>query len=126
MAVSSQQIRASFSPLVAEAVAILKGIQLAFDSNLVSLDLVSDAAVTVGLVNDMKNHSVEIGLVIDAIRKLMLSLPGCILIFAPRGANFVAHTLSKNALSIPEDHVWLEDFPLSIRRFLLMDALGCI
>ncbi|KAK4852517.1 hypothetical protein QYF36_024774 [Acer negundo] len=69
MASSSQQLFASFSPMVAEAVAIQKGNQLAIDTGLVPLEMVSDAAVVVGLVNDMEDHASEIGLVIDAIRK---------------------------------------------------------
>ncbi|KAK4833910.1 hypothetical protein QYF36_013183 [Acer negundo] len=87
--------------------------------------MVSDTTIVVGMVNDMKDHASEIGLVIDAIRKLKLSLPGCFLRFALRGANFVAHTLAKNAFSIMEDCYWLEDFSPSIRRFLLMDTPGC-
>ncbi|KAK0574247.1 hypothetical protein LWI29_020355 [Acer saccharum] len=79
MATSSQRICAYYSPMVDEAVAIMKGLHLAFDTGLVPLDLVSDAAVVVGMVNDMKEHDLEIGLVIDAIRRLMLSLPSCVL-----------------------------------------------
>ncbi|KAK4856389.1 hypothetical protein QYF36_017014 [Acer negundo] len=70
---------ASFNPMVAEAVAILRGVQLAIDTGFVPLDLVSDATVVVGMVNDMKVHASDIGLVIDAIMKLLLSLPSRVL-----------------------------------------------
>ncbi|KAK1552288.1 hypothetical protein Q3G72_013826 [Acer saccharum] len=126
MASSSQSICASYSPMVAEAVAILKGLQLAVDTGLVPVDLVSDAAVVVGLVNDMKEHGSEIGLVIDAIRKLMLALPSSVLRFAPRATNFVAHKLAKFALVSDVDCVWLEDFPRCVRDSLLKDAPGCL
>ncbi|KAK4846467.1 hypothetical protein QYF36_017550 [Acer negundo] len=127
MAVSSQQVLASYSPMVAEAVAIFKGIQqLACDTGLVPLDLVSDAAVVVGLVNDTKEHASEIGLVIDAIRRHMMSLPSCVLRFAPRATNFVAHTLAKKALVADEDCVWIEDFSHYVRKFLIADAPGCV
>ena len=106
--------------------AILKGLQLAFDTGLVPLDLVSDAAVVVGMVNDMKDHDAEIGLVIAAIRRMMVRLPSCVLKFAPRATNFVAHTLAKKALCSSQDYVWLEDFPPYIHRLLLMDVPGCI
>ena len=104
---------------------ILKGIQLACETGLVPLDLVSDATVVVSLVNDLKEHVSEIGLVVDAIRRLLVSLPGCELRYAPRSTNWVAHTLAKSALSSSEDYVWIEDFPPCICKFLLMDAPGC-
>ena len=91
--------------MVAETVAIFKGIQLACETGLVPLDLASaDAAVVVDMV-DMKEHAFEIGLVIDAIRSLMRSLSDCVLRFAPRATHFIAHTLAKNALSSVEDCV---------------------
>ncbi|KAK4838139.1 hypothetical protein QYF36_011352 [Acer negundo] len=61
-------------------VAILKGLQLAFDTGLVPLDLVSDTDVVVRMVNDRRDHAAEIGLVIEAIRRLMLYLPSCVLL----------------------------------------------
>ncbi|KAK0597399.1 hypothetical protein LWI29_024899 [Acer saccharum] len=90
MATSSQRIFAPYRPVVAEAVGILKGIQLACETGLVPLDLVSDVVGVVGLVNDTKEHASDIGLVIDAIRRLMRSLPSCELRFAPRATNLVA------------------------------------
>ncbi|KAK4858049.1 hypothetical protein QYF36_010145 [Acer negundo] len=83
MATSSQQIFASYSLMVAEVVAILKGLQFAFDISLEPLDLASDAAKVVRMVNDTKDHTSEIGLVIIAIRRLMLALPNCVIRFTP-------------------------------------------
>ncbi|KAK4850187.1 hypothetical protein QYF36_004593 [Acer negundo] len=71
MAISYHRIKATYCPLLAVDVAIYKGIQLACDTGLVPLEIESDAAVVVGLVNDMRCHDSEIGLIIDGIRLLM-------------------------------------------------------
>ncbi|KAK3206891.1 hypothetical protein Dsin_020937 [Dipteronia sinensis] len=107
-------------------VAILRGIQLAFDTGLVLLDMVYDVAMVVAMVNDMRNHASKIGLIVDAIRDLMLALPCNVLMYAPRSTNLVARTLAKNALSVSKDRVWLKDFPYCVRKALLTDASRCI
>ncbi|TXG61200.1 hypothetical protein EZV62_012563 [Acer yangbiense] len=58
--IGSKFLLNSYSPMVAEAVAILKGIQLARDTGLVPLDMVSDAAVVVGIVNDLRDHASKV------------------------------------------------------------------
>ncbi|KAK3228130.1 hypothetical protein Dsin_007992 [Dipteronia sinensis] len=69
MATSSQCIKATHIPLVAKAVAIYRGFQLACDSGLVPFDVASNAVVVVGLINDLRYHDFEVGLIIDGIQK---------------------------------------------------------
>ncbi|KAK2652270.1 hypothetical protein Ddye_012126 [Dipteronia dyeriana] len=62
---SSQWIEACYSPQVAEAVAILRGIDFAIDTNLVPTVVESNVLGVVNLVNSGTSTSTDVGLVVD-------------------------------------------------------------
>ncbi|KAK3219321.1 hypothetical protein Dsin_013291 [Dipteronia sinensis] len=102
------------------------GLVLTCETGLYPVEVESDAKVVVGWINDSKHYSSDVGLVIDAIRKLLRYNVSCSIKFVSRKANVVAHTLAKLTLSCEEDYVWLEDFPPCIWRHLLEDAPDCV
>ena len=67
MASSVQQLEASFTPQVAEVVAILRGIEFATDLGLVPIVVESDALGVVNTINSYSPNKAEIGIVIDDI-----------------------------------------------------------
>ncbi|TXG68182.1 hypothetical protein EZV62_003117 [Acer yangbiense] len=62
-----QHIQVNFSPLIAEAMTILRGINLAFDSNLIPFVIKTDALAVVKLIEAKSPSLADIGLVIGEI-----------------------------------------------------------
>ncbi|KAK3206532.1 hypothetical protein Dsin_020578 [Dipteronia sinensis] len=111
MASSSQRIIATYSPQVAEAVAVLRGLQLACDTGLAPVVAETDAAVVAKWISEKTQLYSEVGLVIADILTLVHSMRCCSVDYVPRKANQVAHLLAKMALSNLEDLYWMEDSP---------------
>ncbi|KAK3225424.1 hypothetical protein Dsin_005286 [Dipteronia sinensis] len=107
LATSSQRVVATYNAQLAEAVAIHRGLVLACETGLYPIEVESDAKVVVGWINDSKHYSSEVGLVIDAIHKILRYNISCSIKFVSKKANVVTHTLAKLALSWEEDYVWL-------------------
>ncbi|KAI9198073.1 hypothetical protein LWI28_009622 [Acer negundo] len=118
MACSSQKLEASYSPQVAEAVALLCGLQLACDTGLYPCQADSDVAVVVNWINNGSILVSEIGSVINDIHILLRQARCKSINFVPRLANQVVHVLVKNALSLVEDMFWLKDNPSCVDTFI--------
>ncbi|KAK3211119.1 hypothetical protein Dsin_015825 [Dipteronia sinensis] len=70
MATSAQRIDASFTPQLAEAIAILRGLQFAIETGLFPILVESDALEVVNLVNSASEISADFGLVVCDIKDL--------------------------------------------------------
>ena len=93
-----------YSPQVAKAEAILRGIELARDSSLLPIIIERDAVVVVKWINKESHCGSDVGLVIVSILFLIKSL-GCVVIgYVPCKANQVAHVLTKNTLLSANDY----------------------
>ncbi|KAK2637132.1 hypothetical protein Ddye_031924 [Dipteronia dyeriana] len=88
---SAGHVMASSSPQSAEAVAILRGLQLARDSGLWPCSIESDALSVVMLMNSKAIPCAEIGLAIQDILSLVDKLSICEVSFVQRDANMAAH-----------------------------------
>ncbi|KAK3224068.1 hypothetical protein Dsin_011093 [Dipteronia sinensis] len=62
--------------------------------------------------------------VVDEITNYLRNDTRGTVVFVPREANFVAHTLSKQALNGEEYFFWLEEYPPCVERFVLDDIHG--
>ncbi|KAK3212651.1 hypothetical protein Dsin_017357 [Dipteronia sinensis] len=111
MASSMQRIKAGYDPQLTEAVAVLRGIKLEFDTDLVPFVAEIDALGVVNRVNSGDPIASDIGMVEDEIVNCFRISPRGSVTHVPRNANFVAHTLSKHVLSMEEDCFWIEDYP---------------
>ncbi|TXG57115.1 hypothetical protein EZV62_018428 [Acer yangbiense] len=107
LASSSQFLAAFFSPMVAEAMAIFRGLEFTRDSSLLPCTVVLDAQVVVRLINSDVPLS-EVGIVVSGIRRLLYCEQGCSVIFAPRLADVVAHQLAKIGVSAVRNSFWME------------------
>ncbi|TXG70236.1 hypothetical protein EZV62_005171 [Acer yangbiense] len=121
------KISAGFSPLVAEVVALLRGLCFARDAGLWPCLVELDALSVVNLIldNGPLPYS-EISFVFQDIKNIIVGCPDCKVAFAPRLANMAAHSLAKFVLTIERDGFWLEDCPPEIFSAVLGDCPSLI
>ncbi|KAK3222349.1 hypothetical protein Dsin_009374 [Dipteronia sinensis] len=119
MVVGAQRIHASFSPMIAEVVAFLRGIDLAIEKGMLPIVVETYALSVMNLVRAGCPISSDIGLVIGDVMARLQSIIGSKVVFVPRMANYVAHTLLKMALSLSHDRFWTEEYPLCVERYIL-------
>ncbi|KAK2649623.1 hypothetical protein Ddye_017112 [Dipteronia dyeriana] len=118
---SAQCFTACFSPLVAEAVAILRGLQCAVSCGFYPVVLDSDAKWVVDLINSGNETQAEIGAIVEDI--LVISKQFNIPIsFVPRAANMAAHVLANNGLRSCTDQVWYEEVPHWLESVCCLDS----
>ncbi|KAL5817062.1 hypothetical protein ACOSQ3_025440 [Xanthoceras sorbifolium] len=113
-----------YSPPIAEALAILRGITLAVETGLLLVCVESDTKFVVNLITSKAAPISEIGVVIEEILLLISMHPVYSVRFIPRLANWVAHWLAKFGLSVVGEFVWLEDCPLCVENLVLNDCSG--
>ena len=88
--------------------AILRGIEFAVDTNLVPAVVESD---TLGVVNSDTSTCADI---VTRIHYRAIGSVG----FVSKKANYVVHTLSKLALNLLEDWLWMETYPPCVERYV--------
>ncbi|KAK2638130.1 hypothetical protein Ddye_025925 [Dipteronia dyeriana] len=119
---SAQNIEACFSPSIAEAVAILRGLRFVVDAGLLPIVLESDTKWVVDLVNSDNKSNSDIGIIVKDIlvlaRKFNISVS-----FVPRYANTAAHLLVKFALKSTVEWFWLEECPPCLEYVVLLEAI---
>ncbi|KAK2650926.1 hypothetical protein Ddye_018415 [Dipteronia dyeriana] len=124
IATSSQRIEATYPPHVAEAIAMYRGLLLATDIGVFSVEAEFDAATVVKWVVDGDLKNSDVGLILADIRSLMYNFNFCSIGFVPRKANYVAHHLANMVFCLSEDCLWTEDYPSCVRGYLLKDHPG--
>ncbi|KAK3199632.1 hypothetical protein Dsin_023047 [Dipteronia sinensis] len=122
MVASSQRMMATFPSHIAEATAILCGIQLAIDSGLNPVTVESDVAVVLDWINGGDAFYSETGVIISDIKNLLQQTNCVAVAFVPRSANQVAHCLAKYALSCSEDRFSLEEVPNCVSKLVLAEC----
>ncbi|KAK2661322.1 hypothetical protein Ddye_007855 [Dipteronia dyeriana] len=121
MGCSSQSTVSNYTPQIAEACAIFRGLLFAKDAGLLPAVIESDAKTVVDLINVEAPSRADIGIVISDI-VYFCKLYDIRVVFASRSANVVAHTLAKVS-HVAEDLFFLEDYPSSVENFVLADKL---
>ncbi|KAI9194946.1 hypothetical protein LWI28_010344 [Acer negundo] len=122
MAASSPKMVATFPLHIAEATAILYGIQLAINSGLNPVTVESDAAAVVDWINGDIDLLSKVGTIFLDIKNLLHQIQCVVMTFVSRLANKVARCLSKFCLSCDEDRFWLEEDPPCVRLLVLAEA----
>ncbi|KAK3223096.1 hypothetical protein Dsin_010121 [Dipteronia sinensis] len=118
MGCSSQSTITNFSPQIAEAYAILRGIRFAMDAGLLPAEVEPDAKTIVYLIIADAPPLAEVGIVISDIIHICKHYNIWVL-FTPRCANMVAHNLAK--VMPAEDLFYLEEYPPYVESFVLDD-----
>ncbi|KAL5861206.1 hypothetical protein ACOSQ3_002519 [Xanthoceras sorbifolium] len=109
-----------FSPLMAEAIAVWRGLELAdLSSFLVELD-------SLGLINTINSNlspCSDLGLVLYNIYILASSLNVSSFSFVSRLANKVVDAIAKAALVVPSDLFWIESYSPIVELLVQKNAL---
>ncbi|KAK3193886.1 hypothetical protein Dsin_025196 [Dipteronia sinensis] len=122
VASSVQRVIASYSSFTAETMAVLQGLNFAIDLGVRPIVIESDALAAVKLIDSGAYSSADIGVIIGEILTKLEGIDGGSVQFVSREANYVAHTLARMGLSISDDVVWLEDYPLCVERMIHGEA----
>ncbi|KAK3193676.1 hypothetical protein Dsin_024986 [Dipteronia sinensis] len=121
MASSAQRIEANYSPQVAEAVTIYRGLRFAIDSGLGLIMVESDATSVVKWINEGSYLDFEVGLILSDSRSL-IKVARCVEIgYVSRKFNQVAHVMARNALLCEEDRYWMGEYPPYTKIFAPAD-----
>ncbi|KAK4851629.1 hypothetical protein QYF36_016970 [Acer negundo] len=115
------KVKAMYSPIIAEAMAVWWGIGLALDFGLVPFQIESDCLQVVEMVS---KGSAEVGHIISMIVASLGLNPGCSISHTPSTGNLVAHHLAKIALLVDHDCFWLDSCPPCMERLVQIDAFG--
>ena len=122
MASCSIQLEACYDPILAEMMAIYKGLIFSRECGLHPCVIESDVAVVVKWVNDHSHSDSVGGNILGEISSLIINLQILVVSHIPRLANFVAHGLARYALTVDEDRYWMGDFPPCVRRSVQLDC----
>ena len=122
MASSSIPLAACYDPILAEIMAIYRGLIFSRDCSLQLCVLESDAAVVVKWINENTHWDSVGGNILGEISSLIINLQILEVNHVPRLANFVAHGLARYALTIDDHRYWMEDFPPCVRRVVQLDS----
>ncbi|KAK2635038.1 hypothetical protein Ddye_029830 [Dipteronia dyeriana] len=116
LAAGAQSLEAAFSPQVAEATTILRGINFDLETGLVPCVIESNELEVIKMINSGKNISTDIGLIVFDIRDCFLRPVEGSMGHVSRKTNVVTHNLSKYALAIVEERFWMESYPPCLER----------
>ncbi|KAL5794882.1 hypothetical protein ACOSP7_003476 [Xanthoceras sorbifolium] len=122
MACCAQGIDVYYSPPIAKALAIRRGLLLAIETGFSRVCIESDVTAVVNLVINRSPILSEIDIVITDIILLFNSLKIIFILYMARKANHIAYRLAKFGLLFIEDFVWLEDCPLYVENLVLNDC----
>ena len=117
-----RNVRASYQPQIAEALAILECLRLAINRNFSHIIVESDALVVVQLISQKDPPLSEVGVVVTNILELAEHFTAVSFLFVPRLLNRVAHGIAKLALNHGGESLWLDDCPLAVESLVLGDA----
>ncbi|KAK3188605.1 hypothetical protein Dsin_028166 [Dipteronia sinensis] len=121
LAASSQVMEGYFTAQVAEAIAILRGVQFSKDCGLSPCGFESDAEVVVGWINDRNLLESVCGVILSDIISLVDNMDGVCFDYVPRQGNRVAHLRAKHALLLTEDRFWMEEYPCCVTKAVQLD-----
>ncbi|KAK1558626.1 hypothetical protein Q3G72_004734 [Acer saccharum] len=123
-AAKSTHLKAMYSPIIAEALAVWHGLLLAGDHGLTPCLIELDSLQVVEMINKGIPPMSDVGPIISMICGFLRMHLGCGISHIPRNANFVAHSLAKAVLSLDSDCYWLECCPPCVERLVLLEASG--
>ncbi|KAK1559411.1 hypothetical protein Q3G72_014197 [Acer saccharum] len=111
LASSASPVLVGYSFEVAEAGAVLLGLNSAIALGSLPCVVETNAFSVVNLIHDNCAPIYEIGIVVSDIKGLLVCHPECKIVFTSRSSNMVAHHLAKFGLRLDEAKFWLEEVP---------------
>ncbi|XP_042976327.1 uncharacterized protein LOC122307486 [Carya illinoinensis] len=122
VAVEGQKLNVD-QPIVAEAYALWKAIDVCRELRLVKVLFEGDAQVVVNAVNSATEDLSFYGSLIEDMKMLLKQRTEWTVQYTHRTNNEAAHLLAKESLSIQIDFAWFEDIPDCIQRIVESESL---
>ena len=120
----SKKIHLPWGAIEAEAKAMKEGILLAWDLGLKNIIVEGDSLVVVQALNGIIAPAISIQKVIEGITWCLKRLDTWKISHSRRSSNTTAHLMAKEASSILENVIWVEDTPPPIANQLLYDVMS--
>lgn len=120
----SKKIHIPFGAIEAEAKAMEEGILLAWDLGLKNIIVEGDSLVVVQALNGITAPAISFQKVIEGITWCLKRFDTWKISHSRRSSNTVAHLMAKEANSILENVIWVEDTPPPIADQLLYDIMS--
>jgi ribonuclease HI len=106
------------NPTTAKTLAARKAVVLGVQLGVIYMELEGDAKEVVQGINCANNSAGRDGSVLNDIKTLLQNFNTWKVIHVNRGANGAAHSVARMALSVVGDHIWFENFPLSVQEIV--------
>lgn len=111
LAAMTNSIGVSYSPFIAEALAVLEGLKLALRLNLSSIIVESDCQALVNMINGVSSTLAVDGVWVHDITDMAKNFGNIVFAHVGRGSNVSAHCLARKGLS-SGSFLWLDNFPV--------------
>ena len=106
------------NPTTAKTLAAWKSVVLGVQLGVIYMELEGDAKEVVQGMNCASNSARRDGSVLNDIKTLLHNFNTWKVTYINRRANWAAHSLARLALSVRGDHIWFENFPLSVQEIV--------
>ena len=104
-----------------EALVAAKALSFAAEIGVSRAVLEGDALVVIKALSDENASFASFGLLVDDVKLLSQCFSQLLYSHTKREGNYVAHNLTRYAIAILDDLVWMEDVPLQVLHVLQVD-----
>ena len=116
-------VEGTFSPFLAECIALLEGLMIAKELESVTLVVETDAINVVLAVSDNTEFSFE-GLILEDVKQLLVQLRNPGVYHIRRSANHVAHLLARFGFNSNCTNVWICETPIIVSNDVSFVAIA--
>ena len=118
----AKSLEGSFSPFLAECIALREGLIFAKDLNLGPIVVETDAINVVTAVGDNCELSIE-GPILEDVKQLMAQVHSTGIQHIRRSANHVAHLLARFGINAKCTKIWISETPFIVSHAVSTDAI---
>ncbi|GMN45119.1 hypothetical protein TIFTF001_014327 [Ficus carica] len=119
----AKSVEGSFSPFVAECLAIREGLRFVKEIECANIKVETDAINVVSAVVDNRELSME-GPILEDVKQLLAQLRSTGIHHIGRSANYVAHLLARFGFNSNCTYVWISETPSVVSNAVSIDAIA--
>ncbi|GMN28393.1 hypothetical protein TIFTF001_041162 [Ficus carica] len=117
----AKSVEGSFSPFVAECLALCEGLRFAKEIECANIEVETDVINVVSAVVDNRELSME-GPILEDVKQLLAQLRSIGIHHIGRSANYVAHLLVRFGFNSNCTNVWISETPSVVSNAVYIDA----
>ncbi|GMN69310.1 hypothetical protein TIFTF001_038372 [Ficus carica] len=118
-----KSVERSFSPFLAECLALREGLSFAKEIDCVNLEVETDAINAVSAVVENRELSMK-SPILEDVKQLLAQLRGTGIHHVCRSANLVAHLLTRFGFNSNCTNVWISETPTVVFNAVSIDAIA--